>query len=199
MASIYLRFYMEVRVGVGAVLPTASTRNCFWLYSPDRVCVFSSAIATFVFFYCSFSAFCCVFVDYSVLSCNCCSVNESKLSHNVVVILKEAVQIAHRYCRIICLLLMGIVLKTKMVGSLKCTSMLKGMGMNCDISLPTIMYLPKHSMASTSDRQFSANYQSSYIPISITYKPLVQRLNFFYRQFHEHNFTIVNLVVSVQK
>jgi hypothetical protein len=98
------------------------------------VCVFSLAIAAFVIFYLSLLAFCCVFVDYSGLCCNCASVNESKLSPNVVVKLKEAIHTAHRYCRIICLLLMGIVLNTEMVGSLKCTLRMNVTGINHDMS-----------------------------------------------------------------
>lgn len=61
---------------------------------------------------------------------NCSSISERKFSPNVVVKLKEVVQTAHRYSRIICHLLMGIVLKIEMVSSLNCTSLLKDIGMS---------------------------------------------------------------------
>jgi hypothetical protein len=72
-----------------------------------------------------------------------------------VVKLKEVVQTADRYSRIICHLLMGIVLKIEMVGSLNCTSVLHDKGMN---PLLLLCMHPKHGTASTSDRQFGTKY-----------------------------------------
>lgn len=98
---------------------------------------------------------------------------------------KEVVQTARRYSRISCHLLMGIVLKIEMVGSLNCTSVLKGMGMR-----PLLLCTyPKHGTASTSTRKFGTKYQVLIhvfpFHVKLQYKDLSCR------PVHEHNFIII--------
>jgi hypothetical protein len=133
------------------------------------VCAFSLAIAAFVPFYFSHMAFCCVFMDYSGLWYNSSSINERKFFPYVVVKLKEVVLTAHRYSRIICHLLMGIVLKIEMVGSLNCTSVLNDRGMN---PLLLLCMYQKYGTACTSDRQFETKYlELIYVfPFHLQYK-----------------------------
>jgi hypothetical protein len=117
---------------------------------------------------------------------NCSSISERKFSPNVVVKLKEVVQTAHRYSRIICHLLMGIVLKIEMVSSLNCTSLLKDIGMSPLLCMHLNMaLLPLQTDSSEQTTKFLYMYFHSIWNFS------VKRLNFSCRPFHEHNFIIL--------